>query len=62
MKYCVEITRGYMVEAENEDEAIKEVLSATPEVLAEYHKAAECWEEVTAVYDEDTMQEFSSYN
>ena len=55
MKYCVEISKAYVVEASNDDEAVSIVLSADIEKLNEYHKVAEYWEEVTAVYDEEIM-------
>lgn len=56
-RYVVEISRAYIVEATNDDEAVKTVLSADSEKLKKYHEAAENWEEVTAIYNDDDIKQ-----
>jgi hypothetical protein len=58
MRYIVEVTTAYEVEAKGEDDAFSLVSNAFARVdevshLQEWHEAADNWQEVTAVYPKE---------
>jgi len=52
-RYVVEITTAYAVEADNSEEAHNKVFMGTAEELAQWHKDADEWWEITQVEQED---------